>query len=74
MTVREFITELLDYDMEHEVNVSLDLNNGTFEESFELDDAAYISETLLKVELSDYELVEKKRLEHLEELEDEMNG
>ena len=73
MTVRELIESLLDYDMDYETEVELDL--PTRYEQFDFDFEESPNDTVsLQVNLRDYELVEKGRLDYLEELEDEVNG
>ncbi|GGJ86237.1 hypothetical protein GCM10007063_05920 [Lentibacillus kapialis] len=71
MTVRELINNLLDYDMDAEVNFELDLPE-TYER-FDFDFENEINgDVTLQADAREYELVDKHRLEYLEELEDEV--
>ncbi|WP_068672308.1 hypothetical protein [Oceanobacillus sp. Castelsardo] len=69
MTVRELIENLLDYDMDYEVQVQTTTGEDTHWDNLVIDDSNINKEVYFVVNFDEV-LVDKDRLEELEELED----
>ncbi|GAA0415337.1 hypothetical protein GCM10008934_02850 [Virgibacillus salarius] len=70
MTVKELIEELLEYDMDHEVQVQVETDDDTNFAEFGLGDNPNLKEVYLAVDFEGEVLIDKARLEELEELEE----
>ncbi|WP_164219321.1 hypothetical protein [Virgibacillus sp. YIM 98842] len=73
MKVRELIEELLDFPMDSNIEVELDLNDDTEWEDFEVQQNITTQEIYLEVNLRDKVLIDADEYEKLKELEDEIN-
>lgn len=71
MKVRELIESLLDYDMNADIEVQLELDDKDDWFDFDFDNNISTKEVYLTVNLSDSVLVDKDRLEELEEIANE---
>ena len=69
MTVKELIHNMLEYDMNNEVEVRLELNDDAEYYGFIVNDSSVANELYLEVALKDKVLIDKDRLEGLEEIE-----
>ncbi len=73
MTVKELIQELLEFDLDLEVEVNLNTDDGEYYNDFEIGWNRY-SGVFFSVDFKGDTLVNTDTLEELQELEDEMNG
>jgi len=69
MTVKELIENMLEYDMNNEVEVRLELNDDAEYYGFIVNDSSVANEVYLEVALKDKVLIDKDMLEGLEEIE-----
>ena len=73
MKVRELIEELLDFPMDSNIEVELDLDDDTEWKDFEVSQNVTTREITLEVNLRDKVLIDADEYEKLKELEDEIN-
>jgi len=69
MTVKELIENMLEYNMNNEVEVRLELDDDAEYCEFIVDDSPVANEVHLEIALKDKVLIDKDRLEGLEEIE-----
>jgi len=69
MTVEELIENMLEYNMNNEVEVRLELDDDVEYCGFIVDNSSVANELYLKVALKDKVLIDKDMLEGLEEIE-----
>ncbi|PAV30309.1 hypothetical protein CIL05_07515 [Virgibacillus profundi] len=73
MTVKELVTELLEYDMGANVEIKAKFNDDEEMTDFKVEKPLYNDVVELFVDLSDYEMITKEDLEDLVKETDEYN-
>lgn len=71
MTVRELIAELLELEMDDEIFIQIETDDGVVFEELRVFKNSFRNEMYLKVELDSQTIVDSDRLAELEELEED---